>query len=105
MIEGSGFRGLDRPAPTLVPCWSLNTCLQGTSVGVGLPQPVSGGVCVFGHDRVFFKLGISSKTQVTAQSSVLLNSCWKLMRYWEKVIEDGLPFSSSLFWIFVFFLC
>jgi hypothetical protein len=31
---------LGRPAPTLVPCWSLNPCLQGTSVGVGLPQPI-----------------------------------------------------------------
>jgi hypothetical protein len=31
---------LDRPTPTLVPCWSLNPCLQGTSVGAGLPQPV-----------------------------------------------------------------
>jgi hypothetical protein len=31
--------GLGRPAPTLVPCWSLNPCLQGTSVGAGLPQP------------------------------------------------------------------
>jgi hypothetical protein len=33
------LEGLGRPAPTLVPCWSLNPCLQGTSVGVGLPQP------------------------------------------------------------------
>jgi hypothetical protein len=32
-------RGLGRPTPTLVPCWSLNPCLQGTSVGPGLPQP------------------------------------------------------------------
>ena len=31
--------GLGRPAPTLVPCWSLNPCLQGTCVDVGLPQP------------------------------------------------------------------
>jgi hypothetical protein len=23
-----------------VPCWSLNPCLQGMSVGVGLPQPL-----------------------------------------------------------------
>ena len=30
--------GLGKPTPTLVPCWSLNPCLQGTSVGVGLPQ-------------------------------------------------------------------
>jgi hypothetical protein len=34
-----GIGGLGRPTPTLVPCWSLNPCLQGTNVGVGLPQP------------------------------------------------------------------
>ena len=49
-MQGDGFAsepggimevavGLDRPTPTLVPCWSLNPCLQGTSVGDGLPQP------------------------------------------------------------------
>jgi len=47
MVSSNGYEskwnhhGLGRPTPTLVPCWSLNPCLQGTSVGVGLPQPTT----------------------------------------------------------------
>lgn len=58
-------------------------------------------VCVYGH-RVSFKLGISSKTYTSYCTKQCIEQAWKLMRYWGKVIEDGLPFSSSssLFWIF-----
>jgi hypothetical protein len=46
---GSRLRaGLGKPTPTLVPCWSLNPCLQGTSVGAGLPQPC--GLCSSSSD-------------------------------------------------------
>jgi hypothetical protein len=49
------FNGLGRPAPTLVPCWSLNPCLQGTSVGVGLLQPSSTGWKIFGKSLIYLK--------------------------------------------------
>jgi len=40
LVTKSGLKfGLGRWASTLVPCWSLNPCPQGTSVGAGLPQP------------------------------------------------------------------